>query len=168
MLGNIAFSYLRAGIEIALYIVLGIFVFGIGLAGARVLPTLIVLGAGVISVTGIGLIAASTFSLLNCKGWSDPVTWLVSLMVGLVSGVYFPPSILPGWVQRIAAFLPQTYAYRSARLTMMTGASLSTHTVAQDLFAIMLLAALYLPLGIFLYRRSLRKAETDGALTRWS
>ena len=36
-----------------------------------------------------------------------------------------------------------------------------------DLRQLLLLAALYLPIGLILLQASLRKAERDGSLTRW-
>jgi hypothetical protein len=40
--------------------------------------------------------------------------------------------------------------------------------VQADLLRLLTLAAIYLPLGLLLFRASLRKAEREGSLTRWN
>ncbi|MDH5441581.1 MAG: ABC transporter permease [Candidatus Bathyarchaeota archaeon] len=168
ILGSVLFSYFVSSIQIAMYMAIGIFAFHIDLASANYLTAIIVLLLSTVAVSSIGLIAASTFTLLNCKGWGNPVTWIVSLLVGLISGVYFPPEMLPAFVQNLSACLPQTYAYEAARLAMLAGADLTHTVVYRDLSIIILQMLALLPIGIILYKMSLRKAEKEGALTRWS
>ena len=68
--------------------------------GFAYLPdVLVVLILAVIALTGLGLAGASTFTLLNAKNWdSNPIGWLVGFGVTLLSGVYFPPTVLPEWL----------------------------------------------------------------------
>jgi len=168
IIGSVLFDYFISCIGIIMYLAIGIFAFHLNLANANYLTTIIALLLSAAAVSGIGLIAASTFTLLNCKAWGNPVTWIVSLLVGLLSGVYFPPKVLPEFVQGIGACLPQTYAYDAARLAVLTGANLWHPTIYRDVTTIILQMIVLLPMGIILYRMSLRKAERDGALTRWS
>ena len=168
IVGSVLFEYFLSAIQIAAYVVIGVLGFQVNLATANYPTAILVLLLSTLAVSGIGLIAASTFTLLDCKGWGNPVTWIVSLLVGLVSGVYFPPEILPSFVQRLSACLPQTYAYEAARLAMLSGADIAHPVVYQNVNVIVIQMVILLPIGIFLYRMSLRKAEKDGALTRWS
>ena len=168
ILGSVLFDYFISSIQIAMYMAIGIFAFNIDLASANYLTAITVLLLSTAAVSGIGLIAASTFTLLNCKQWGNPVTWIVSLLVGLLSGVYFPPEILPTFVQNLSMSLPQTYAYEAARLAMLAGADLTHPIVQRNVKVIILQMLALLPIGIILYKMSLRKAEKDGALTRWS
>ena len=68
---------------------------------------------------------------------------------------------------RIGAWLPQTYALHAGRLALLRGAGLTAPAVQADLRQLLLLAALYLPIGLLLLQASLRKAEREGSLTRW-
>jgi len=40
--------------------------------------------------------------------------------------------------------------------------------IVGDLYKLWISALITVPIGIFLFRRSLRKAEKDGTLSRWS
>jgi ABC-2 type transport system permease protein len=166
--GSVLFDYFVSCIGITMYLAIGIFAFHLNLANANYLVAIMALLLSTVAVSGIGLIAASTFTLLNCKAEGNPVIWIVSLLVGLLSGVYFPPNVLPAFVQGIGACLPQTYAYDAARLAVLTGANLGHPTIYRDMTIIILQTIILLPIGTILYRMSLRKAERDGALTRWS
>jgi hypothetical protein len=96
--GSVLFDYFISCIGITMYLTIGIFAFHLNLANANYLSATMMLLLSAAAVSGIGLIAASTFTLLNCKQWGNPVTWIVSLLVGLLSGVYFPPKVLPAFV----------------------------------------------------------------------
>ncbi|RJS82200.1 ABC transporter permease [Candidatus Bathyarchaeota archaeon] len=169
MAGNILFDYFISTISVLFYIFFGVYVFGLEIGrgadlGAAVLAVLL----GMAAVIGIGLIAASTFTLLNAKNWSNPVTWFVNFLVGLVSGVYFPPEVLPPWARAIGYLLPHTYAYDAARMALLSGASITNPLVASALSRLILLSLITIPIGIFLFKKSLRKAEKDGTLSRWT
>ena len=142
-------------------------VFGVSLGAANYGAFLVILVLATVAVTGLGWMAASTFTLLNSKGWGNPVTWAVTFMTGIVAGVYFPPNVLPAGVIRVGAWLPQTYALHAGRLALLRGAGLAAPAVQADLRQLLLLAALYLPIGLLLLQASLRKAEREGSLTRW-
>ena len=42
----------------------------------------------------------------------------------VVSGVYYPVSVLPGWLQAVAKISPATYALRGLRHAILNGASI--------------------------------------------
>jgi ABC-type multidrug transport system permease subunit len=167
MTSSVLFRYLVETFNLLLYLFLGVVVFGVSLGAANYGAFLVILVLATVAVTGLGWMAASTFTLLNSKGWGNPVTWAVTFMTGIVAGVYFPPNVLPAWVIRIGAWLPQTYALHAGRLALLRGAGLAAPAVQADLRQLLLLAALYLPIGLLLLQASLRKAEREGSLTRW-
>jgi len=169
MAGNILFNYFVSTISVLFYILFGVSVFGIEIGGgANFGVAILAILLGMTAVIGIGLIAASTFTLLNAKQWSNPVTWIVNFLVGLVSGVYFPLEVLPEWARAIGYLLPQTYAYDAARMALLSGASLMNQLVASDISTLILFSFITIPMGVFLFKRSLRKAERDGTLSRWT
>jgi len=169
MAGSILFDYFISTISVLLYIVFGVTVFNIGIgSGADFGVTVLTILLGMVAVGGIGLVAASTFTLLNSKQWSNPVTWFVNFLTGLVSGVYFPLEVLPEWCRTIGYLLPQTYANDAARMALLSGASIMNPLIIGDLSRLIISAIITVPIGIFLFKRSLRKAEKDGTLSRWS
>jgi ABC-2 type transport system permease protein len=169
MAGSILFDYFVSTISVLLYIVFGVAVFHIGIgSGADFSVAALSILLGMVAVGGMGLVAASTFTLLNSKQWGNPVTWLVNFLTGLVSGVYFPLEVLPQWGRAIGYLLPQTYAYDAARMALLSGASIMNPLVVGDFTRLVLFAFVTVPIGIYLFKRSLRKAERDGTLSRWS
>lgn len=139
---------------------------------------LLVFFLGVISVLGFGLISASMFMLINAKGWNDPVKWVIGTLQGLVCAVYFPITILPNWLQKLALCLPQTYAIDALRrlflatsprgVTLATQGWFSLAPLSADVLILCFLLLLLLPLGLLFFKLGLRKAKNDGCLSRWT
>jgi len=167
MVGDLLYSYFITGIDILFYMLIGFFTFNLVVAGNIGTAALTII-LGMIATIGMGLVAASTFTLLNAKQWPNPVSWVVNFLVGLVSGVYFPLEVLPEWARAIGYLLPQTYAYDATRMALLSGASVTNPLVASDLSLLILSSFITIPIGIFLFKRSLSKAEKDGTLSRWS
>jgi ABC-2 type transport system permease protein len=129
---------------------------------------------------GIGLISASTFYLFDFKQQNEPVRFLIQqVLVALVAGTYYPPTVLPRAFQWIAALLPHTYAYDALRRLLSPGADRDAPTllahawtgwgaVTTDLVALLIMTAVFLPLGLWLFPLGIEKARRDGTLTRWN
>jgi ABC-2 type transport system permease protein len=176
VLADTCWTYVRALLNA---LVLG----GIGyLFGARIQATpgevllaVLALGLAISAVLGFGLMSAAMFMLINAKGFSNPVAWLVSILQGLVAGAYFPISELPGWLQVVARMLPQTYGIDAARRLLLPAEAvppLATigplSPLASD-FAFLIGFAVTLPvLGYALFAAGMRKAQADGGLSRWA
>ena len=85
--------------------------------GALALTLLLV----VVVFSSLGLAFAS-FILLFKRG--DPLTWALSSASQLLGGVLFPVTVLPGWLERLAFFLPITHALEVLRHVLIGGASI--------------------------------------------
>ncbi len=167
--GAVIFQYFLAAINTLAYFLVGVWLFGVSVDVPNLPSVFVILALAVASLTGLGLIGASTFSLLNAKNWgTNPVEWLVGFAVTLLSGVYFPPTVLPEWLQRIGWWLPQTHALHAARLALGGNAGLAAPSVRGDVMYLIAFAAVSLPVGLWVFGAGMRKAERDGALTRWS
>lgn len=167
--GGITYEYLLVALNTVIYLLVGVWLFGISVVVSNLLDVLIILVLAVTALTGLGLAGASTFSLLNAKGWgANPVEWLVGFGVTLLSGVYFPPTVLPCWLQRIGEWLPQTHALHAARFCLSGQASLGTPLIAGDVVFLLKFAMLALPIGALLFAAGMRKAQRKGSLTKWS
>lgn len=167
--GEVVAKYLVAGLNTVIYFLVAIWLFKIPVVTPNVADTLVILIVSMLSLTGLGLAGASTFSLLNAKRHEpNPVVLILGFLVVLVSGVYFPPSILPGWMQGLSDWLPQTHALRAARLCLSGKASLGDPLIMSHLTFLLKFAAVTLPLGLLLFLKGIKKAQRDGSLTRWS
>jgi ABC-2 type transport system permease protein len=139
---------------------------------------LLVLVLGAISVFGLGMISASTFSLLNAKGRNEPVTWAVHVLQGLACGLYFPFQMLPWSLKALGLLLPHTYAIDAVRRLLIEDYTVEATLPVQNLVAadplsadclfLVLSLVIYLPLGLVLFRRGILKSKRVGNLSRWN
>lgn len=128
---------------------------------------------------GIGLLSASTFYLLDIKRGTEPVRFIVDqVLAALLAGVYYPVSTLPRPLQWLSCLIPHTYAFDALRRLLDPGASLSAPALpiqralglsplSFDAIALGIMAAVLLPLGLFLYGMGIERARRRGGLTRW-
>jgi ABC-2 type transport system permease protein len=77
-------------------------------------------------------------------------------------GMTFPVAVLPGWMQRVADFLPLTYAIRDVRAAILSNATGSD--LASDLQRLLLFAIALPALGYASFRLCERHARRHGTL----
>lgn len=171
-------SYIRTLINTLIYVVLGVFLFGlsVGRTAGYGLALLYILLAAV-ACTGLGLMGASLIYFIDARGGQDPIRWVVGIIVGLASGVYYPLNILPEWMQWLGCLIPHTYSLDGARRALIGGEtalqSLPIHSVfgvnplLTDMLVLIAFSACTMPLGWWMYNQGVRKAKTDGRLSRW-
>lgn len=181
IMGDALFSYFTDFVTIAIYGLVGI-LFGMAMPSSGViLPAAGILVLGCVSVLGFGFLSASMFNLINAKAPvanSEPIQWLVRTLQRLVCGVYFPVTALPGWLQTVGNFMPQTYVLDAVRRLLIPnypkGPTLPVHSSfgldpqVANLIAIAVLTAFILPLGLWAFDKGLEKARKDGGLSRWT
>ena len=168
LVGNVIWAYVEAGLSTLIYVLVGVGLFGIGVSLASVPAALFILLLAVLSLTRLGLAGASTFTLLGVKRGTNPVELVVGFLATLTAGLYFPPDVLPRWLQALGEWLPQTHALRAARLVLGGRAGLGDAAVRADLAYLALFAAATLPIGVLLFGLGLHRAQREGSLTRWS
>jgi len=81
-----------------------------------------------------------------------------------VSGVYYPVSVLPEWMQWIAKISPATYALDGIRAAVLHGATLSD--LWGDIWPLLLIGAISVPLGLWVFGRGEHYAKKHGKLKR--
>ena len=106
-------------------------------------------------------IAAAALQVRLQKG--SAVVWLFSSLAWLLTGMTFPVSVLPPWLQKLAALIPVTHSLDGLRMAMVKGASWSA--LAAPLAALLAFAVLLLPLSLWLFGRALRRARIEGTLS---
>jgi ABC-2 type transport system permease protein len=136
-------------------------VLGVRLNGNPLLVVLVALAA-IPSIYGLGMAFAS---LVIAVKEAQNVVFLVRGLVMIFCGVTFPVALLPGWMQGIAAFLPQTYMMRAFRNAALANASLSE--LAPDLLALVGFGALLLVAGYLVFVRMERRSRQTGAIGQY-
>ena len=80
----------------------------------------------------------------------------------VVSGVYYPVSVLPDWMQWVAKISPATYALRGNREQILNGAGLAW----ADVWPLLVIGVLSIPIGLLVFRAGERYAKKHGKLKR--
>ena len=136
--------------------------FELDLSHANFVTASVVMFAGSFSVVGIGIMAAILPLLYVERG--AQMTFVIQSCLLVVSGVYYPISVLPGWMQVAAAFSPATYILDGVRKGLMEGASVGA--VVHDLWPLALMGTILIPLGLWLFGRAEHYAKRTGKLKR--
>ncbi len=160
--GSALSSFLSAAVRVVLYLALGALAFGARLGNADLPTAFLALVLAVLAESGFGLLSAAFIVVLK-RG--DPVNFLLSGTATLLSGVYYPLSVLPGALQALAHFLPLTYALRAMRASLLLGRG--PVELAGDLGMLALFAAVLLPLGLAAFRWAVRFARRAGSLGQY-
>jgi ABC-2 type transport system permease protein len=114
---------------------------------------------------GLGLVGASSFFLLEVKDGAEPVSWSVTVLARIASGVYYPLSIIPFWLRPLGRLVPHTYALRSIRLVLIQGNGWHDPRVVHDMLVLICYAVAAIAVGIWMLRRGIRKAERVGGMS---
>jgi ABC-2 type transport system permease protein len=83
-------------------------------------------------------------------------------MLLVVSGVYYPVSVLPTWMEWISTISPATYALRGIRASILDGAGLAW----ADVWPLLVIGVFSIPLGLWIFSIGERYAKKHGKLKR--
>ncbi len=136
--------------------------FDLDLSNANYLGALLVLAVASVSLVGFGIVAAVLPLLSPEKG--QQVSYIVSSVLLLVSGVYYNVSVLPNWMQAIATVSPVTYALDGSRAALQEGAGVAE--LWGSIWVLLVMGAVFVPLGIFVFHLGERYAKKTGKLKR--
>jgi ABC-2 type transport system permease protein len=162
MLGTSLFSIVYGIARTALLLATLSLFFEVDLSRANLGGGLMVMLLGSISFVGVGIMAASLPLLFPERG--EEMSFVISSILLLISGVYYPISVLPGWMQVPAAISPATYVLEGMRATILNGDP--TSSLGRFVWPILVLGLLSLPLGIWVFNQAERYAKRTGRLKR--
>ncbi|MCK5214820.1 MAG: ABC transporter permease [Candidatus Omnitrophica bacterium] len=151
-----------ATFNVAVYLIFGHFVFNVDFSQINLLSTLVILILTIISFSSLGIISAS-FILVLKRG--NPVDWVINTLEGILGGVYFPVTVMPKFLQVIAHCLPITYAIRGLELAVYKGATL--YDLRQDIIILALFSLVLAPVSLWVFKKGLRIARTNGSLAQY-
>lgn len=158
LLSSSLWTYASATMSVGTYIVAGALL-GVDFSAANVPVALLALGLTLVSYSGLGLLAAALVILVK-RG--NPLGWLIRGGSVVLGGVFYPTDVLPAGLQAVAQALPVTHSLDVLRRTVLLGEGLDQ--VAGGLVALVLLSAIYIPLGLLAFAGAIRIARTDGSL----
>ncbi|MFQ5813085.1 MAG: ABC transporter permease [Anaerolineae bacterium] len=162
MLGQTIFSVVYGLLFSGVILVVVVLFFDLDLSQANVLGGALVLLAGSVSFIGFGIMAAVLPLLFPERG--AQMTNVVQAVLLLISGVYYPVTVMPGWVQALAWLSPATYALEGIRQAILQGAPLRSLLGTMGLLLAM--GVLAIPAGVWIFSRAERYAKRTGVLKR--
>ena len=154
----IAYGLVRATLIFAVVAAM----FGLHMPDANFATALILLGIASISFIGIGMMTAVLPLISPEKG--TQLGFMAQGIMLVVSGVYYPVSVLPQWMQWISTISPATYALRGIRAAILEGATPAD--VWGDIWPLILIGVVAIPLGLWVFRRGEQYAKRHGKLKR--
>lgn len=123
---------------------------------------LLVMLAAVPSIYGLAIVFASL--VISAKE-ANAFVFLVRGFVMIFCGISYPVAILPGWMQSVAKWLPQTYVIRGARSAALSGANLAA--LMEDLVPLALFGVFWLAAGYLVFNWMERRARRTGAISQY-
>ncbi|MCH9675528.1 MAG: ABC transporter permease [Gammaproteobacteria bacterium] len=124
---------------------------------------------------GLGLALVGFFLGLLIMGWAigllvsgiilryglgaESLAWVTVFALAPISGIWYPVSVLPDWLQTIAYTLPSTYIFEGMRAILIDGAFRTDLMVKA--FA---LDAVYIGLGAYAFIALFERARREGQL----
>jgi ABC-2 type transport system permease protein len=144
-----------------MFVVVSLF-FDLEVPNANYPAALLMLAICSISLVGVGMCAAVMPLLSPEKG--EQVTMIFGSVLLLVSGVYYPVTVLPEWMQAIAKVSPVTYALQGVRAAMIDGASVSE--LWSSIWPLLIMGVVLIPFGLWVFNVGERYAKRTGRLKR--
>jgi ABC-2 type transport system permease protein len=134
----------------------------VDLSHANALSAIVMLAVGTVAFMGLG-IASAVFPML----WTEKglqMAYIVQAIVLLVSGVYYPTSVLPAWLQALSVISPATYVIEGMRDALLDGADLAA--LWPLVWPALLVGVLSIPIGLRAFVAAERYAKRTGRLKR--
>jgi ABC-2 type transport system permease protein len=141
---------------------LGIVVFGLHLHWSTVPLSVPVMIMVLLAFLPFGLLFAALTVLV--KQGSVGTNWVIALL-SIVGGLYFPVTLLPGWLQTLAKLQPFTAATDLLRHLLVNSSLGESPQTA--LWKLIGFSAVLLPLSLFLLGRSIRFAQKRGTIIEY-
>jgi len=157
-----AFAVLYGVIRSALLFAVIASFFGLDMPDANFLAALLVLAVASVSFMGVGTMTSVLPLISPEKGAQLGFVAQGTLLV--ISGVYYPVSVLPDWMQWLSTISPATYALRGIRSALLDGAGFGA--VWGDIWPLLIIGTLAMPLGLWIFRRGEIYAKKHGKLKR--
>jgi ABC-2 type transport system permease protein len=154
----VTYSIVRAALIFAVVALM----FNINLSHANALTVVVVVLIGSVSVIGLAIVAGVLPLLFTERG--AQMTFVIHSSLLLISGVYAPVDVLPGWLQILSPLSPMTYVLRSVMAGLLDGAPPTA--VVGDLLVLAVMGLFLIPFGLLVFRSAERYAKRTGRLKR--
>jgi ABC-2 type transport system permease protein len=162
MAGQTFFSVIYSLLFTAVILGVTVVLFDIDLSNANLAGATLMLIAGSLSFIGVGVMGSVLPLLFPERG--AQMTHVIIALLLLVSGVYYPVSVLPPALQKMAVFSPATYVLDGTRQAMLEGAS--TGELWPYIWPTLIMGLIAIPVGLWVFKQAEQYAKRTGKLHR--
>jgi ABC-2 type transport system permease protein len=162
MAGQTLFAVVYSLIFSSIILVVTVFLFDIDMTGANMFGGMLMLIVGSLSFIGVGIMGSILPLLFPERG--SQMTHVIIALLLLVSGVYYPVSVLPEILQKMAALSPATYVLDGTRLALLEGTP--THELWPFIWPTLIMGLIAIPVGLWIFGMAERYAKRAGKLHR--
>lgn len=143
----------------------------IGASFTQILECLVVFMVASLGFMGIGLMSA-VLPVMSTENGAQ-ATNIIQAVFLLISGVYYPVSVLPAWLQPVSAISPATYALEACRKILGVNhqgngiqAGIGLGGVLPELGILLVFGMITIPLGLVIFGKAETWAKRTGKLKR--
>ena len=164
MIGSCVYAVVHGLLFTILQLLIIAFFFHLDLSHTNYLSVLFMLLLGSASFIGFGIGASILPLLYTEKGMQ--MSFIVRAVILLVSGVYYPVSVMPQWMQLLASISPGTYVIQGMRAAMIDGAPVWSPSIWSNTWPLLITGVVSIPLGVYFFGIAERYAKRTGKLKR--
>lgn len=162
LLGICSFAIVYAMLRSVIILAVVALAFRLDLSHADIPAALVVLAAATLPVLGLGIFTSVLPLLSPEKG--EQMTVAVQGVLLLVSGVYYPLSVLPAVLQVVGEASPLTYTLTGIRSALLDHAGVGE--LLGTIGLLLAMGAVLIPGGVLVFARAERRAKRLGLLKR--
>ena len=142
-------------ISVSIILLVGYFIFSATILFN--LYTLLIFLLSTIMMAGFGMIFSGLTIWIKNIGNAIPLIQNISMFF---SGVYFPITVLPPYLQKISKFIPFYYSIEGIRISIVNPSK-----SMQYIFILIFLSIISILLGLYSLHKGVEKAKKDGSLS---
>jgi ABC-2 type transport system permease protein len=155
-------DYFMSAVGFVFYLGGAALLFGLKFADFSLVAALTLFILTCVCFMGIGILWAGIILLVK-RG--DSIRTMLGFVVVLGSGVFFPTSLLPGWVQSVTHFIPLTDGLEGMRLVLLRGYGFEQ--LGGIMLRLSIFASLFTGAGLAGFTLTVRAAKRMGSLTQY-
>lgn len=140
-----------AGFGAVFFIAYFFFVYNIFQLGIWLVPFL-----GILTIFGLALGIFTTALVLRFGPPAEWFAWIIPFILSPLSAIFYPLSVLPGFLQFISRIIPLPYVFEGMRSVVIEGRLLTSSLIVGFIIALIYLVAAYL-FFTYIYSVVLRK-----------
>lgn len=162
LFSSFVYKLLSSSLRTLFYFLLGIFIFGVKLQDINVFLLLLTFLLTLLPFVGLGLLSAA-FIIVFKQG--SPVSMVMAISSGLLSGVLYPVAVLPSWLKPVSVMLPVTHGLEAIRQILLQGATFTE--IDTRLYCLFIFSISFMAIGIYAINKALQVASREGSLLHY-